>query len=328
MTPLLKPNDIAVKTLDDYTAKVTLEPLERGFGHTLGYALRRILLSSLVGSAITELEIDGVEHEFSSIEGVLEDVINIVLNVKSAALLSTVQDDLWIDFEFNGPQTITLASFDLPSTIIVANPEHKIATITSERKFKGRFLISNGKGYLPAASRKKILELDGEGMKIGRLYLDASFSPIERVSYQVEQTRVDNKTDLDKLILEVQTNGTVKPDEAIKNAASLLVSQLGIFVNIEDAFEKKAEDKPAAIDPIMYTPIERMDLTVRSTNCLKAENIHFVGDLVQRSENELLKTPNLGRKSLSEIKALLEKHELELGTTLSNWPPADLVEKA
>lgn len=327
MSPLLKPSELTVKSSDEFTARVTLEPFERGFGHTLGYSLRRILLSSIKGSAVTELEIDGVEHEFCSIDGVLEDVINIVLNFKSVALLSTVQDELWIDFDFTGPQSITLGDFDIPSNVIVANPEHHIATITSERNLKGRFLISNGRGYVPAVVRKKDLEIEGEGLKIGRIYLDASFSPVERVSYAVEQTRVDNRTDLDKLVIEIQTNGTVKPDEAIKDAASILVSQLGAFVNIDEAFEKKATVEKSTVDTIMLTPIDRMDLTVRSTNCLKAENIHYVGDLVQKTENELLKTPNLGRKSLSEIKAMLDKHKLVLGTTLNDWPPKELVEQ-
>ena len=328
MSPLLKPDNINVKTFDEFTAKVTLEPLERGFGHTLGYALRRILLSSLQGSAVTELEIEGVEHEFCSIDGVLEDVINIVLNFKTFSVLSTVQEEVWVDFEFNGPQSITVKDFNLPEAIVVSNPDHHIATITTEKTLRGRFLISNGRGYVPAVVRKKQLELEGEGVKIGRIYLDASFSPVSRVSYSVDQTRVDNRTDLDKLIIELSTNGTIKADDAIKNAATILVSQLGSFVNIDEAFEKKTTDTKSTIDSIMLTPIDRMDLTVRSTNCLKAENIHYVGDLVQKSENELLKTPNLGRKSLSEIKAMLDKHQLELGTVLNDWPPAELLEQS
>lgn len=328
MLPLLKPSEIQVKTQDAFTAKVTLEPLERGFGHTLGYSLRRILLSSLPGSAVTELEIEGVEHEFCSIEGVLEDVINIVLNFKTVALMSTIQDELWVNFSFKGPQSITLKSFEFPEGVVIANPDHHIATITSDRELRGRFLISTGRGYVPAAVRKKQLELDGEGLTIGRIYLDASFSPIDRVSYSVDQTRVDNRTNLDKLVLEIATNGTINPDQAIKDSAIILASQLSSFVNIDDAFVQKSNQKESKIDSIMLTPIDRMDLTVRSTNCLKAENIYYVGDLVQKSENELLKTPNLGRKSLSEIKAMLDKHQLQLGTVLEDWPPAELIENS
>lgn len=328
MSPLLKPLDIQVKAHDQCSAKLVLEPLERGFGHTLGYSLRRILLSSLPGSAVTELEIDGVEHEFCSIDGVLEDVINIVLNFKTLSLMSSVQEEVWVEFDFQGTQSITLKDFDLPPTVIIANPDHHIATITSDRRLAGRFLISTGRGYVPATVRKSQLELDGEGVKIHRIYLDASFSPIDKVSYTVEQTRVDNRTDLDKLVLELTTNGTVNPEQAIRDAAMTLASQLSPFVNIDAAFEKKADKAQSKIDSIMLTPIDRMDLTVRSTNCLKAENIHYVGDLVQKTEAELLKTPNLGRKSLSEIKAMLDKHKLVLGTILEEWPPATLTENS
>ncbi|NBW56954.1 DNA-directed RNA polymerase subunit alpha [bacterium] len=322
---LLKPNEIKIQKKDDFCSKVTLEPLERGFGHTLGHALRRILLSSLVGSCVTEVEIDGVEHEFAAIDGVYEDVINILLNFKTINVDLGPLDNVWVDFDFKGPMIVKAGDFQYPASIKVSNPDLPIITITSERSVKGRFLVKKGTGYLPAAVYKKQLELEGsEGLKIGRLYLDASFSPIERVSYVVEQTRVDNRTDLDKLVLDIETNGTIHPDEAIRQSATILVSQLEAFVKLDEAFTGSSKAKSNQFDAILLRPIEDLDLTVRSTNCLKAEHIYYIGDLVQRSEIDLLKTPNLGRKSLNEIKSVLQSHSLNLGVTLTNWPPAEL----
>lgn len=322
---LLKPNEIKIQKKDDFCSKVTLEPLERGFGYTLGPALRRILLSSLVGACITEVEIDGVEHEFSAINGVYEDVINILLNFKSVNIDLGPLDHVWVEFEFKGPRTIKAGDFPYPSAVKVANPELPIITITTDRTLTGRLLIKKGTGYLPASLYKKQLELEtGEGVKIGRLYLDASFSPIERVSYTVEQTRVDNRTDLDKLIIEIETNGTISPDEAIRQSATILVSQLEAFVKLDEAFTGSSKTKSNQFDAILLRPIEDLDLTVRSTNCLKAEHIYYIGDLVQRSEIDLLKTPNLGRKSLNEIKSVLQSHNLTLGVLIPNWPPAEL----
>lgn len=322
---LLKPNEIKIQKKDDFCSKVTLEPLERGFGHTLGHALRRILLSSLVGSCVTEVEIDGVQHEFSAMDGVYEDVLNILLNFKSINVDIGPLENVWVDFSFKGPLTVKAGDFSFPSSVKVSNADLPILTITSDRTVSGRFLVKKGTGYVPAAVYKKQLELeDGEGIKIGRLYLDASFSPIERVSYTVEQTRVDNRTDLDKLVLELETNGTISPDEAIRQSATILVSQLEAFVKLDEAFTGSSKTKANQFDAILLRPIEDLDLTVRSTNCLKAEHIYYIGDLVQRSEIDLLKTPNLGRKSLNEIKSVLQSHNLNLGLTIPNWPPAEL----
>jgi DNA-directed RNA polymerase subunit alpha len=322
---LLKPNEIKIQKKDDFSSKVTLEPLERGFGHTLGHALRRILLSSLVGACVTEVEINGVEHEFAAIDGVYEDIINILLNFKLINVELGPLDHVWVDFDFKGPLVVKAGDFAYPSSVKVSNPELPIVTITSNRQWAGRFLIKKGTGYLPASLYKKQLELqDGEGIKIGRLYLDASFSPVERVSYVVEQTRVDNRTDLDKLVIDIETNGTITPDEAIRQSATILVSQLEAFVKLDEAFTGFSKTKANQFDPILLRPIEDLDLTVRSTNCLKAEHIYYIGDLVQRSEVDLLKTPNLGRKSLNEIKSVLQSHNLNLGVMIPNWPPAEL----
>jgi DNA-directed RNA polymerase subunit alpha len=325
---LLRPQDIKIQKNSEFSWRVTLEPLERGFGHTIGPALRRILLSSLVGSAVTEVEIDGVDHEFSALAGVYEDVINILMNFKAINIDLGALNEAWVSFAFEGPCVITAGSFEYPAGVRVINPDCHIANITGASAFKGRFFIRKGTGYLPAALYKKELQLqDEQGLQIGRLYLDASFSPIERVSYVVEQTRVDNRTDLDRLILDLETNGTVGPDEAIRQSATILVSQLEAFVRLDEAFTGSQKSKDPAVDPLLMRPIEDLDLTVRSTNCLKAEQIHYVGDLVQRTESDLLKTPNLGRKSLNEIKSVLEQYQLSLGMMLSSWPPAEFKNK-
>ncbi len=324
---LLKPHDIKVLKKSEFASRVILEPLERGFGYTIGPALRRILLSSLVGAAITEVEIDGVDHEFCSLPGVYEDLINILMNFKTINIDLGALENCWVSFAFSGPKTITAGDFDYPAGVRVINPEVAIATLTTERSFAGRFFVRKGIGYLSAVAYKKQIELNDESLAIGRLYLDASFSPIEKVAYFVEQTRVNNRTDLDRLIIDLETNGTITPDEAIRQAATILVSQLESFVRLDEAFSVHHKAKENGIDPILMRPIEDLDLTVRSTNCLKAEHIHYVGDLVLRTENDLLKTPNLGRKSLNEIKSVLEQYQLSLGMSLPNWPPADLKAK-
>jgi len=324
---LLKPHDIKVIKKSDFASRVILEPLERGFGYTIGPALRRILLSSLVGAAVTEVEIDGVDHEFCALGGVYEDVLNILMNFKSIDIDLGALSECWVSFSFQGPRTITAGDFEFPAGVSVINPQAPIATITADRNFSGRFFIRKGIGYLSAVAYKKALELNEESLAVGRLYLDATFSPIEKVAYFVEQTRVDNRTDLDRLIIDLETNGTITADEAIRQAATILVSQLESFVKLDEAFSVHQKTKDHGIDPILMRPIEDLDLTVRSTNCLKAENIHYVGDLVQRSENDLLKTPNLGRKSLNEIKSVLEQYQLSLGMSLPSWPPAELKDK-
>jgi len=250
------------------------------------------------------------------------------MNFKSIRIDLGALSEAWISFSFQGPCVVTAGSFEYPADVRIINPEFVIATITSDRVFSGRFFVRKGTGYVPASVYKKELQMNEEiGVQIGRLYLDASFSPIRRVSYTVEQTRVDNRTDLDRLIIDLETNGTIAPDEAVQQAATILVSQLESFVRLDEVFTASHKPKDQGIDPILMRPIEDLDLTVRSTNCLKTEQIHYVGDLVQRSENDLMKTPNLGRKSLNEIKSVLEQYQLSLGMMLPNWPPAELKDK-
>jgi DNA-directed RNA polymerase subunit alpha len=322
---LLKPDGIHVERLSPVHSRVTLEPLERGFGYTIGLALRRVLLSSLEGSAITEVEIDGVEHEFCALTGLYEDIVHVLMNFKSVFVNLGPLSDVWVNFDFQGPCVIKAGDFALPAGVEIFNNDQVIATITSDRSFKGRFRIRRGRGYVPAATYKKEIERhDDEGIHVGRLYLDASYSPILKVAYNVEQTRVDNRTDLDKLIIDIETNGTISPEQAIYDAAHIFVSQLEVFVPITQSFGAAQQSQSHGFDPVLCQPIESLDLTVRSTNCLKAEQIFYIGDLVQRSEADLLKTPNLGRKSLNEIKSVLQQKGLNLGMGLENWPPEHL----
>lgn len=325
---LLKPDGTQVERISPVHSRITLEPLERGFGYTIGLALRRVLLSSLQGSAITEVEIDGVEHEFSALTGLYEDIVHVLMNFKAVCVDLGSLSEAWVSFDFQGPRVIKAGDFDLPGGVEIANPEQLIATLTSERSFKGRFRIRHGRGYVPAATYKKELELqEDEGLHVGRLYLDASYSPIQKVAYTVEQTRVDNRTDLDKLIMDIETNGTISPEQAVHDAAHIFVSQLEAFVPITQSFGAPQQAASHGFDPVLCNPIEDLDLTVRSTNCLKAEQIYYIGDLVQRSETDLLKTPNLGRKSLNEIKSVLQQKGLSLGVELENWPPEELKKK-
>ncbi|GIX31558.1 MAG: DNA-directed RNA polymerase subunit alpha [Porticoccaceae bacterium] len=318
---LLTPRSIQVSELGPNRAKVVLEPLERGFGHTLGNALRRILLSSMPGCAITEVEIDGVEHEYSAIEGVREDVIEILLNLKGVALVLHGRDQAEVTLSAEGPATVTAGQIQHDSSVEVRNPDHVIAHITGNGALRMRMKVERGRGYVPADARSSD---DDETRSIGRLQLDASFSPIRRVAYSVEAARVEQRTDLDKLIIELETNGTIGPEEAIRRAATILQQQLAVFVDLQGQGEREPERKEEEIDPILLRPVDDLELTVRSANCLKAENIYYIGDLVQRTEVELLKTPNLGKKSLTEIKDVLASRGLSLGMRLENWPPPSL----
>lgn len=321
-TELLTPRSIDVTELGRNRAKVVLEPLERGFGHTLGNALRRILLSSMPGCAIVEAEIEGVDHEYSALEGVQEDVIEILLNLKGVALVMHGKDDVEITLSRKGPGVVTAGDIQHDSNIEIKNPEHVIATITgSNSELKMRLRVNRGRGYQPADSR---LGDEEETRSIGRLQLDASFSPVLRVAYVVENARVEQRTDLDKLVLDLQTNGTIEPEEAIRRAATILQQQLAVFVDLESDSQSEPEQKEDEIDPILLRPVDDLELTVRSANCLKAESIYYIGDLIQRTEVELLKTPNLGKKSLTEIKDVLASRGLSLGMRLENWPPANL----
>jgi DNA-directed RNA polymerase subunit alpha len=319
----LTPRHIDVTENSPTHAKVVLEPLERGFGHTLGNALRRILLSSMPGCAIIEAEIDGVEHEYSAIEGVQEDVIEILLNLKGVAVVINDADKniTTLTLTKKGPGAVTAGDISADSSVEIKNPDHVIATITSDTELSMRLTVARGRGYEPADARQSD---EDETRTIGRLQLDASFSPVKRLAYSVDSARVEQRTDLDKLILDLETNGTIDPEEAIRRSATILQQQLAVFVDLEHEKSSEPEEKEEEIDPILLRPVDDLELTVRSANCLKAENIYYIGDLVQRTEVELLKTPNLGKKSLTEIKDVLASRGLSLGLRLENWPPASL----
>ncbi|WP_020651315.1 DNA-directed RNA polymerase subunit alpha [Solimonas variicoloris] len=312
---LLKPRQIEVETLSPTHARVALEPMERGFGHTLGNALRRILLSSIPGAAITEVQIDGVVHEYSAVEGVQEDVLDILLNIKNIAIRMHARDEATLRLEKSGKGPVTAGDIKLDHDVEIVNPELVLANLTGG-KLSLTLKVTRGRGYVPAASA--IREEDARG--VGVLKLDASYSPVRRVSYAVERARVAQRTDLDKLILDVDTNGGIDPAEAVRLAARILRDQLAVFVDLEaEAAQAAAVPGKKELSPILFRPIDDLELTVRSANCLKAENIYYIGDLVQRTEMELMKTPNLGKKSLNEIKEALRSHELDLGMKLENW---------
>ena len=291
-TEMLTPRNIDVTSYNSTHAKVVLEPLERGFGHTLGNALRRILLSSMTGCAIVEVEIDGVEHEYSTIEGIQEDVMEILLNLKGVAVVMEGRDETTVTLNAKGPGVVTAADIECDSHLEVINPEHVIATISGKTSLSMQLRVLRGRGYQPSDARAT----DDESRTIGRLQLDASFSPIFKVSYSVDNARVENRTDLDKLILELETNGTIDPEESIRRAATILQQQMAVFVDLQGETAAEPEEKEEEIDPILLRPVDDLELTVRSANCLKAESIYYIGDLIQRTEVELLKTPNLGKK--------------------------------
>lgn len=321
VTDFLTPKLIDVEEFTPKHAKVVLEPLERGFGHTLGNALRRILLSSMPGCAITECEIDGVLHEYSAIEGVQEDVIEILLNLKGVAVTLNAKDSAVLTLNKKGPCVVTAGDIQLDQDTEIANPDHVIARINDKTELNMRLTVESGRGYEPAEVRQ---DIDDETRSIGRLQLDATFSPVIRVAYTVDNARVEQRTDLDKLIIDLETNGTLDPEEAIRRAATILQQQLAVFVELENEKVAEPEAEEEEVDPILLRPVDDLELTVRSANCLKAENIYYIGDLVQRTEVELLKTPNLGKKSLTEIKDVLASRGLSLGLRLDNWPPASL----
>lgn len=320
VSELLTPRIVDVNQ-DGNRARITLEPLERGFGHTLGNALRRILLSSMPGAAVVEVEIVGVLHEYTAIEGVQEDVIEILMNLKGLAIEMHTRDEAKLRLVKEGVGPVTAADIELDHDVEIMNPDHVIANLTKEGKIEMNIYVERGRGYQPAATRGNVT---GEERPIGHLQLDASFSPVQRVSYSVESARVEQRTNLDKLIIDLDTNGTLDPESSIRAAATILSQQLAVFVDLESREIPEQESKEAEIDPILLRPVDDLELTVRSANCLKAENIYYVGDLVQRTEVELLKTPNLGKKSLTEIKDVLAQRGLSLGRKLENWPPEGL----
>ncbi len=321
VTEFLTPRVIDVQDVGETQAKVVLEPLERGFGHTLGSALRRILLSSMPGCAITEVDIDGVLHEYSTMEGVQEDVIDILLNIKGVAIQMEGKESATLTLNKVGPCVVTAGDLQLEADVEVKNPEHVIAQLNDNGTLNMRLTVESGRGYVPADSRN---QGEDDTRSIGRLLLDASFSPVLQVSYVVESARVEQRTDLDKLVLDLRTDGTIDPEEAIRRAATILQQQLAVFVDLESDTSDEPREVEDSIDPILLRPVDDLELTVRSANCLKAESIYYIGDLVQRTEVELLKTPNLGKKSLTEIKDVLASRGLQLGLRLESWPPASL----
>ncbi|RUO76550.1 DNA-directed RNA polymerase subunit alpha [Idiomarina tyrosinivorans] len=324
VTEFLKPRLVDIEQISPTHAKVTLEPLERGFGHTLGNALRRILLSSMPGCAVTEVEIDGVLHEYSTKEGVQEDVIEILLNLKGLAVSLEGKDEAILTLKKSGSGPVKAGDITHDGDVEIINPDHVICHLTGDSELSMRIKVEMGRGYVPATARQSA---DDEERPIGRLLVDASFSPVERISYNVDSARVEQRTDLDKLIIEMETNGTLDPEEAIRRAATILAEQLDAFVELRDISEPEEKEEKPEFDPILLRPVDDLELTVRSANCLKAEAIQYIGDLVQRTEVELLKTPNLGKKSLTEIKDVLASRGLSLGMRLENWPPASLIDK-
>ena len=329
-TNLLKPKTINVEQLAANRAKVTLEPFERGYGHTLGNALRRVLLSSMVGYAATEVTIAGVLHEYSSIDGVQEDVVNILLNLKGVVFKLQGRDEVTLSLRKEGDGIVTARDIQTPHDVEIINPDHVIATLSHGAKLDMQIKVETGRGYVPGNMRRFG---DEPNKSIGRIVLDASFSPVRRVSYAVESARVEQRTDLDKLVLEIETNGSINAEDAVRASAKILMEQLAVFAQLDGdiadtgmLLQAGSSSRASAqtFDPILLRPVDELELTVRSANCLKAENIYYIGDLIQRTENELLKTPNLGRKSLNEIKEVLASRGLTLGMKLENWPPAGL----
>ncbi len=319
-TEYLKPRVVDVEVISPLRARVTLEPMERGFGYTLGNALRRVLLSSIPGFAITEVKIDGVVHEYSTIDGVQEDVVDILLNLKGVALKLNNKSETVLTLSKSSEGVVTAGDFETGHDAEIFNPNHVIAHLTKGGKLNLEVKVEMGRGYQPVPVRQKA----DEDRVLGFIMVDASFSPISKVSYHVESARVEQRTDLDKLIMDVETNGVMEPEQAIRDAARILIGQLSVFADLEGAPTEVEVKQVPQVDPILLRPVDDLELTVRSANCLKAENIYYIGDLIQRGENELLKAPNLGRKSLNEIKDVLASKGLTLGMKLENWPPVGL----
>lgn len=325
LNELLTPRIVEIKTDENHISEIALEPLERGFAHTLGNALRRILLSSMPGAAITECEIDGVSKEYSAIPGMHEDVIDLLQNLKGIAIILHDAPEAYITLEKKGKGVVTAGDLEIPHNVEIVNPEHVIANLTSSGSLKMRLKVESGRGYSTAANRENEAG-DSSSIALGLFKLDTTFSPVNRVSYRVETARVEQRTDLDKLVIALETNGTLDPEQAIRNAATILHEQLSVFVDLKPMPEEEPveEEQGVEIDPTLLRPVDDLELTVRSANCLKAESVYYIGDLIQKTETELLKTPNLGKKSLTEIKDVLAQYGLSLGMTLDNWPPPNL----
>lgn len=317
---LLTPKSIKVQHLGKNSSKIVLEPFERGFGHTLGNALRRILLSSMQGAAVTEVQIKGVDHEYSTIENVQEDVLDILLNIKGVAFKLHEKEEVVLNLNVQGPCVVKAGDIQENHDVEIINPDHIIAHVSEGGSIEANITVKMGRGYQTVDQRRTV----DETTQIGTLALDAVFSPIKQVTYSVEGARVEQRTDLDKLVIEVETNGSIDPESAIRTCANILQSQLSAFVDLKNEEDAHHDNQEPEFDPVLLRPVDDLELTVRSANCLKAENIYYIGDLVQRTESELLKTPNLGRKSLNEIKDILASRELSLGMKLENWPPMSM----
>jgi len=319
-TEYLKPRIVDVDIVSPQRAKVILEPMERGFGFTLGNSIRRVLLSSIPGFAITQVKIDGVVHEYSTLDGVQEDVVDVLLNIKKIALKMHDTSEATIRLNKSEEGPVTAGDFEVGHDVEIVNPDHVIAHLNKGGKLNIEAKVEMGRGYQPVPVRTKGSESDNV---LGFIMIDASFSPITKVSYVVESARVEQRTDLDKLIMDVETNGVVDAEQAIRDAARILMGQLSVFANLESELTEVEVKQAPVIDPILLRPVDDLELTVRSANCLKAENIHYIGDLIQRNESDLLKAPNLGRKSLNEIKDILNTKGLSLGMPVENWAEAD-----
>lgn len=323
---LLKPKIVDIEQLSITHFKVVLEPLERGFGHTLGNALRRILLSSISGYAITEVYIKGILHEYSAKNGVQEDILTILLNLKELAIQVFDKEQVILQLKKSGMGVVLASDILQDSNVEIVNAKHVICHLTDPTaSIDMKMKVQKGIGYVTAASRIATHDIN---KNIGYISLDACYSPIERVAYSVESARVKQRTDLDKLIFEIETNGTIDPEESIRQAATILSDQLSTFIHFNKDKEKKpveVKEKKPEFEPILLRSVDDLELTVRSANCLKAEFIHYIGDLVQKTEVELLKAPNLGKKSLTEIKDILASKGLSLGMKINNWPPKILL---
>lgn len=316
----LTPKNIQVQALSPVRSRIVLEPLERGFGYTLGNALRRILLSSMPGAAVIEVQIDNVLHEYSSLEGLREDIVDVLLNLKGVAIKMLGRDTVTLTLHKKSAGVVTAGDITPEHDVEIINPDHVIAHLIESGEINMKLTVSLGRGYVPANVRHDL----EDSKVVGNLLLDASFSPVRRVTYQVENARVEKRTDLDKLIIDLETDGTLDPEEAIRYSATLLQHQLAAFVDLQHDQLVSPQDQQEQVNPLLLRPVDDLELTVRAANCLKAENIYYIGDLVQCSESDLLKTPNLGKKSLLEIKSVLAHRGLSLGMLIKSWPPAEL----
>ena len=320
---LIKPNKLQITSNKDRSvAQVVAEPLEKGFGQTIGNSLRRILLSSIQGAAVTAIQIDGVLHEFSSIKGVREDVTDIVLNVKNLAIKSSSSSAKKIILDVDGPKEVKAKDITLSSEIEILNPDQIICNLDEKTHFHMELMVSTGKGYVSAIKNKS------EDNPLGLITIDSLFSPVKKVSFAIENTRAGSALDYDKLLMTVETNGTVDAEDAIAYSARIFQDQLSMFVNFDDPKEviEKAKPSEPEFNRNLLKRVEELELSVRSMNCLKNDNIIYIGDLVQKTEPEMLRTPNFGRKSLNEIKEVLNSMSLYLGMEIPNWPPDNIAE--